>query len=1533
MIPTIEDTSTTLEEEMGLLDTKKKYVDPASPNELRKVDEQATLLNVDPSEVSKARVNEDSSYDDLIKQYSSQEVYLEYLRDLNTPVDEAAQMLFDRNNKLQDSVLSSEYLMRSALMADDESVSPEAARLFSNYELALEIISKKVEEEDPSTFKFIAGGFLEFGREVTVGIIENLRKQDQKLSTELSNALLLPTEDFEIYLKDIIETYQDRGLFNLRKAKNIEEIRQRVEEFGTDKDASLKQFIALAEIATAGTTRGLGKLSILAGQATKRKLSEATLGTLEKVMSSKTGAELVTATRGAVDGAKVTVKQLNTKHAPDRVAGSAGPTTLDPFQGALPTNTPHAATIINETNKSNIFDALVKMMGFKGKQTVTGRAFDYGNLDELVDQVNKRIIKSSNNPVVKIISKPSAIADEGSDTFVYTATLGNAIDGMPFPTKEAALRVVKNNPAYKVVEAPRTIRKEVDEGVEKLPEVKEKDGYYLEYSERLDTRKLAEELEDINLQENFIVRMINNVLAAPQTILGARVGSLINASENVTIRAGQLANEAFKSVRKLDKRSFNELETVMLSYRDGFLGDMETGLSSLRAAPTDAEFTRDFFSIFGKIPTESQLKGYAALTDLNNAAWNIKATDILKRVAEKNGRTITVTEGTDGTVYNTIGYAVDSIADEVVVFSRLTGQVTKETLGDRIAYKLEEPFEAADGIFYDHVTDVLDSRVPIKTDVLGYNVGGTRNNEGLRHFIGKVFTNLVAGKGEVDGGFRTLLGSFSNKEARKAVNELNNIQKALDPFLKVAGLKGIRKLTLTGDDLIKVNAVIARNTTWNPHVSDFTSLKKIAERHGESFAPDSEFITRGRDESLDMLGSKAEGMTAGEYQSMRVSRKRGDTPPMTYGGAQTINQSPIQNIIDQFKSETYRYSHYKATQSAVNGWVQKANRLKNVEFAKGVDPKTLTPEEFIQTAKVSSKSSPENAELRSQQRAIKSRLGLMERTDRFTPLAHGLAELIYDKGILGFKKGMQTKPEDWIGQGAGQLRALSFHMKMGMGNPDQFVLNASHVAQIMAISNSGFKAAPNVPIIAGLLFKTRKAAEKDIEKIVETTLRENGTLGMTKQELIDTVRYIKETGRHVIGTNTLERSGAAFNDKASKLNELLELGLTPYKGGELFGRIAAIATAVIEHNVGKVSKDVFSDKGIQFVSNREQVLSYRMTSGQRGQYQENSIMALATQWQSYSLRFAENVLIGRDLTRIEKTRALAANILLFGARGVGLPPRMIAAMASLGIDPEDENAVAVLNAVKFGTFDMFLSKAVGTDVSLGVRIGPMNGVLQQYYDYISDESVVELIGGPSAQIISDSYSTLKSLRLITPLLFEDGSYLPTKWSPLLTQQMIELSRNVKSADMWFKARDLVMTGKYQSKKGSIAGEFSREDVTYPLLMSMAGGATPMNVLNFYDAKDISYGETPRYKDARNLINRNADRGLDLIRTGDPDKIEEGKALYTQARALIFVGGFSVNDQRKLNRSIANIRAILDIVEETKGQSKEARITAKAAQGD
>ena len=1481
-IASFEELEGGLEEETT--QSKSKPIDPNSPLEIETVEAQSYLLDEDPQVISETRANQDFTHEGLAKQYPDLTRYLDTLYEAGVSVEEAGRLAREHVERKAIAVAPQEFIFSSMLMVDDETVNPESLRVLTNYEKISSRISKRLEENDPSTFKWLTAGALNTARDFTVGVLEMAIRRDSSLSQKYADSLFMEEDEFNTFWDKEIADAEAKGLFNIREYESLKELQALVDNFGTDTDAGFNQLLALVDIATLGGTKAAGRLA----SSGVKKAAQGTRSVVSDLLKSKTVSEAVTATRGVVEGGKATVKQLNGSNPSPAVSYKAGPSTLDPTPSV---NTPSAAVVVEGTKRSILFEKMADMMA----SPFAGRTFSNKSLAKATTEVADRLIAQSTNAFVKVSRRRA----EGSDNYIYSALLGKADTGKPFTTKKAAMAAVKDDPRYKPVQLKSDRTKEF--GVDE-----DKRGWYLEYEERIPTNRLATEIEDVNVEEGFLKRSAASLFSAGQTALGSRLGFMLNAAEGLVARVAKEAEVPFKDIAKLSKKESEEVNKVVTAYRDSPLGDTELDLASQRGAPSSSQFEQDFMAVNGRVPSEQQMKAYRALVDFNNSSWNVKATEILKKVTERGGWAVDVSDG-----YTTIGVPVE-VAEDAVVFSRLQGSVRGTAVGDRIVYKLDEPFEDVNGNFFEYVTDVVDARVPQKSDVLGYNFGGSRNNETTKFFVGTLFDVEFVGGKQGKGGFRSLLGSYSIKEANSAARELKNIQEAIGGFLEARGLKSISKLELSGEDLDRVNDIISRNNKWNPSVENFDDLKELAARHKESFA--SKFEVKRRDQQVDVELTDGYGLTVGDYQSRRVARKRGDAPLLEYGGGRVSNQDPITNILEQFQSTSYRYTHSKATQAAVNGWVDKAKRIGNVTFD---GPVPTDPNDFLRRAKIKG-SEGVDADMVEQQAVIKRRMGLEERTDKVNNFFVRMGQHIYDEGVfMGYGKGLKTKPEDWLDGAAGRVRAIVFHMKMGFANPDQMVLNASHVSQIMAISpKAGIKATAAVPIIAHLMRKTSKAAAKDID-----ALYANGFAGMSKEELLATVKYMRESGRDIVGTSVLERSGSTFDPKKTAASELLERGLTPYKMGELLGRIASVATAVVEHNAKKISDDIFSEAGLQYVANREQVLSYRMTSGQKGAYQEGAAMGLATQWMSYTNRFIDNILIGRDLTKAERARLVGVNTVLFGTRGMGFSPKMTAALVAFGVDPEDENSTAVLNAVKFGLFDYMLSQLVGEDVSLGSRIAPMGGIVQQYSELFGEDPLYETLGGPSAQIGVDTYKSIKATLQVL-----SGGH-----KQVAAEEFKVLIRNVKSADIYYKVVELIETGEYRSKRRGLAGEF--DEVGIGLAASVFSGATPMKVLNHYDAKNISYKEDAKFKDARRRIDTWATKALDLISTGEPAKMEEGRELYNDVMNLIEDGGFSAENQHKLYSAVVNLETMTDLVKKSTGQSQASQITAKAAQGE
>ena len=110
-----------------------------------------------------------------------------------------------------------------------------------------------------------------------------------------------------------------------------------------------------------------------------------------------------------------------------------------------------------------------------------------------------------------------------------------------------------------------------------------------------------------------------------------------------------------------------------------------------------------------------------------------------------------------------------------------------------------------------------------------------------------------------------------------------------------------------------------------------------------------------------------------------------------------------------------------------------------------------------------------------------------------------------------------------------------------------------------------------------------------------------------EDELTSLIRYIDESGRNIIDTQILELQQAQKFGASSTLagkavdnaNKFLDKSTVFFKEGERATRMSAITTAFLEHRAKRPLIDPLSPEGKLWITNREQDLSFRMTTSSR----------------------------------------------------------------------------------------------------------------------------------------------------------------------------------------------------------------------------------------------------------------------------------------------------------------------------------------------
>lgn len=1402
----------------------------------------------DPRAVVKAKtdgVNYD--YDTLI-----QKGY-----DKGLSAEDVAGIIAERRAKGEDLGIS-EYLMIQNLLLDDDQVNSYAARTMTNMEIWNRLMQKEFENNDQSGWsKFVSFLDVNVLREITIGAVENVTFRSNREGDDIRSAFnSMKPADFEAWAKDYIQERKGEGIFSEDSVWNLYKAANDATYLGDDPMAGLNAVFGAVDIATLGTTKAatsLAKAAKATGESGVEVVAKVTA--LSKSRRPVDTVAVLADETKAADAAAKLVDDIGVQT--DTVnAGRTLPADLDPVQG--PKSRPNNVKVRDHSRKNILTEKLEEL----NRRGSFGEYVPMETIQATARSIADSIAERTNDVVVNTFR----VLDEGSDDYKVIVRLGKDGSGAPFRRKMDAEAIAATDPGLRVVKR--------EEGR----------GWYLEAEQRVNVLGLPAEAE-LLAKNNIVSDAINKVFGAATIRLGDKLGGKFMQAES----GGALVTELFKPYEK----KINKIKSAELTNLSDFMTQLRDGeLSYMRKAPDRQSFESLYKTMYSETPRKEVLDAYESLIDINDASWHIKASARLKRVVAEGGVYADFTDEFGDIVYRVDNQTVRIPDDELIYDIKANKSIRKSQLNpDQIVFKVPNTF--VDHLF---VTNVKSSRVLERVDVMPYNVGGPRTNSEFRWFVGATKQQTLASGNRISGGFRTVLGSFGKDQAETAVRELNAISRKVKELLEQAGVDDIADLSLSKNQYDELGDLIRANNSWNKHVTDLEDLQKLSAKYRLNFKE--EFVGKARDEKISIVDAgedpAAVGASYGEVVGSRLNMKRGDTPPMEFGGKAAVNASPVANIADQFGSEVFGYANRAASQNAIVGWVKLAEKAGGaVEFPAGV-PKNDFLNRFL-GAKVAKtgKYNDLAAQLREQQDIIKRRLNQNTwASDKWEVFTNSVTEFVFQKTgkKLDFGKADPS----------GELLKVGFYSKFGFFNPDQFVLQGLHSLTIAAISPvAGTKALGLTTPMFVITKLTSPAARK-------AAIQRLAKLGpMTEEEITTLVRYIDESGRNIVDNTVVElqapqRFGASstLTGKATKnLNTFLDKSTLFFKEGERVTRMSGIITAFLEHRARFPKIDPLSAEGKLWITNREQDLTFRMTTQSRSAIQ-SGIMRVPTQWLTFSFRALENIVIGRNFTAGERFRMALAMGPLYGLTGMGAGGMAGYIIEQMGYDPDTPEAVTAYNRVKYGLLDAILSNALGVETAYATRVAPIDQVFETYKKLFSDDFMT-VVFGPSGEIGGGMFTVASNAM---KSMFGGQT-------EFVRDDLTQLVRNLSTVDKIYKIQELIETGNYRSRTHKIAVQGLPPEAAASVLF----GATPAPVQNYYDYQEMVYKQNQQYKDFSKRISEKARLANELLTSISKDDMIRGSKLWEQINDEIWAQPFSNELKLSLQKSIVNVNVIPDIM--------------------
>lgn len=474
------------------------------------------------------------------------------------------------------------------------------------------------------------------------------------------------------------------------------------------------------------------------------------------------------------------------------------------------------------------------------------------------------------------------------------------------------------------------------------------------------------------------------------------------------------------------------------------------------------------------------------------------------------------------------------------------------------------------------------------------------------------------------------------------------------------------------------------------------------------------------------------------------------------------------------------------------------------------------------------------------------------------------------------------------------MRSMTFHEKLGLFNPAQFLVQAQTYATIYSVA--GIKNASKGTTAALLHQWTRLNASPEIINAMDRYAMKMGWgAGEFKEayEILTKQTAFEKVAGEYANLNTALKTDFVGNDFKSFLNA----GTFFFKEGERSTRLGAWYTAFKEFRdlnpTGPITK---SDIGK--ILNRADLLTVNMSRASNSML-HSGVLSLTTQFLTYQLRLAE-LFMGTRLgaTTAERMKARARIItfysLLYGAPSAigvtGLPfansirQEAIERGYVLGDNwlstALDQGLPAMAAAHITGGGDW----KKGNNYNFGDRYGSP-GFTQISDALKSDHAWWQLLAGASGTTLLDQITSTSnffhSMASILKPRNEDKAF------PMKLDDFVDVFKSISTVNQTWKLIMAINTGKWMSKNEGYIGDVSKANAAF---MAMTG-TNPQQQDDAYIKASIRKDEEKMQKYILKEFIKEYRRGIQDAKEGNRTSAIEH---YTRASTMLEIGGFPID---------------------------------------
>ena len=577
----------------------KPVLSPDSETVTNRVQELAIASGTSEEEVRASEEAGDDVYNAQAKMLNNKGTtkdVIDFGRELGFEPTEVLTLINDRSEKIR-ALPADQYLLAQSMLAEDGSITPQAASTLSKVAIFDQIMQRKIEENnDGAVRKFFTFLDVNVLRAITLGAFEGVTFRSNREGTEIREAFTsgMTNEEFTDWAEDYIEERKDEGFFSRNSIWTLYNTANDKTYLGNDPYANVNALFGVVDLATLGSTKwstAALKAGFQGGKQGGIKVAEA--------LKIRKPVDAVALTEGGEAAAEVLAKRVDDAgvQADQTLAGRYLPEELDPVQSpsARPSNAAGTESVIRRT--------IIEQLETLNRKFAFGQYLPEETIFALATKTAQNIVTNSGNKFVNSFR----YWDEGSNDYKLAVRFGKNERGTPYKTKgdaqkvadlspEANLNVVKNETGY---------------------------GWFLQAEERLDVLNKVDPIERFD-KGGFISDTISKMVGAASIRLGERLGTKFLQAESGQALVRDIVKPFEKKINALKTREQNDLAQYFEELRD-------KNLSQTRQAPSVEEFSAQWTVTHGQAPNKKVQDAYEAVLEINDASWHIQSSAALKK--------------------------------------------------------------------------------------------------------------------------------------------------------------------------------------------------------------------------------------------------------------------------------------------------------------------------------------------------------------------------------------------------------------------------------------------------------------------------------------------------------------------------------------------------------------------------------------------------------------------------------------------------------------------------------------------------------------------------------------------------------------------------------------------------------------------------------------------------------------------------------------------------------------------------------------